>query len=143
MKLIYRGTSFDYNPSRVADMNMGRPDRPHHVSSSPYALTYRGQTLLVDPTQPLEDVALPRTYELIYRGEKYQTKRVAQAICQPVAVTVPATLPRHYIDKAHQLDQIHQANLQENLQRRLKAAQSRGDQRLVTLLEAERKQLKV
>lgn len=142
MKLIYRGTSFDYSPSRASGINIGRPTRPHHVSPSPYTLIYRGQTIHVDPTQPTEDVALPRTYELIYRGEKYQMNGTAQATRQP-AVTVPATLPRHYIDKAHQLDQVHQANLQDNLQRRLKAAQSRGDQRLVALLEAEQKQLKV
>jgi hypothetical protein len=133
MKLIYRGTSFDYNPSQAAGVNIGRPVRPHHVSPAPYTLIYRGQTLHVDPTQLTEEVALPRAYELIYRGEKYQMG-VAQAPPER-RVSVPATLPRQYIGK------VHQANLQENLQRRLKAAQERGDQQLVALLQEEQQQL--
>lgn len=134
MKLIYRGTSFDYNPTRAEGTNIGRPARPHHVSSVPYTLIYRGQTLHIDPTQPTEEVTLPRAYELIYRGEKYQMNGVAQATSQRKA-QVPATLPRQYIGK------VHQANLQENLQRRLKAAQENGDQQLVALLQEEQQQL--
>jgi hypothetical protein len=140
MKLIYRGTSFDYNPGRVPGGNLGQPTRPHHVSPFPYTLIYRGQTLHVDPTQSIEEV-LHRSYELIYRGVRYQTNGGAPATRQP-AVSVPATLPRYYIDKAHQLEKVHQANLQENLQRRLRSAQTRGDQQLVALLESEQQQLK-
>jgi hypothetical protein len=133
MKLIYRGTSFDYNPSKAAGVNIGRPTRPHHVSPAPYALIYRGQTLHVDPTQPTEEV-VPRTYELIYRGEKYQMNGVAQATPQRTP-SVSATLPRQHIGK------VHQTNLQENLQRRLQAAQARDDQQLVALLQEEQRQL--
>ncbi len=133
MKLIYRGTSFDYNPSKGAGENIGRPSRPHHVSPAPYTLIYRGQTLHVDPTQPTEEV-VPYAQELIYRGEKYYTSGVAQTAPQR-PVSVPATLPRQYVGK------VHQANLQENLQRRLMAAQARGDQQLVALLHEEQQQL--
>ncbi|MBW4516822.1 MAG: DUF4278 domain-containing protein [Timaviella obliquedivisa GSE-PSE-MK23-08B] len=133
MKLIYRGTSFDYNPSKAVGVNMGRPTRPHHASLAPYTLIYRGQTLQVDPTQSAEEV-MPRAYELTYRGEKYYTNGVAQATPER-RVSVPATLPCQYIGK------VHQANLQENLQRRLKAAQEKGDQQLVTLLQEEQQQI--
>lgn len=134
MKLIYRGMSFDHNPSRAEGTNIGRPARPHHVSPAPYTLIYRGQTLHVDPTQPTEEVVL-QARELIYRGERYYTNGVAQAAPQR-PVSVPATLPRHYVGK------VHQANLQENLQRRLMAAQARDDQQLVALLQEEQQQLR-
>lgn len=133
MKLTYRGTSYNYDPSRAEGTNIGRPARPHHVSSTPYTLIYRGQTLHIDPTQPVEEV-MPRAYELRYRGEKYQMNGVAPVV-QPCSVSVPETLPRKYIGK------VHQANLQENLQRRLMAAQARGDQQLVNLLREEQQQL--
>jgi Domain of unknown function (DUF4278) len=135
MKLIYRGTSYDYTPGENAGDNIGRPTRPHHASAAPYTLIYRGQTLHVDPTQTAE-VPLPRTYNLTYRGEKYQMHGTAPALApRQSTVTVPSTLPRHFIGK------VHQANLQENLQRRMKAAQERGDQALVDLLKAEQKQI--
>jgi hypothetical protein len=131
MKLTYRGTSYDYTPGA----NGGQPTRPHHASAAPYTLIYRGQTLHVDPTQTAE-VPLPRTYDLKYRGEKYQMHGTAPALApHHASVTVPSTLPRHFIGK------VHQANLQENLQRRMRAAQERGDQALVDLLKAEQKQI--
>jgi Domain of unknown function (DUF4278) len=136
MKLIYRGTSFDYSPTRAEGTNIGRPARPHHASSAPYTLIYRGQTLHIDPTQTPEEVAVPYAAELIYRGERYLTRGTAQAT-SPQRVSVPATLPRQYVGK------VHQANLQENLERRLKAAQARGDQQLVALLQEEQEQLMV
>jgi Domain of unknown function (DUF4278) len=133
MKLIYRGTSYDYTPGATSG-NTGRPTRPHHASSAPYTLIYRGQTLLVDPTQTAEP-SLPHNYELIYRGERYQMNGTAPAVTRQAPVSVPSALPRHYIGK------VHQANLQENLQRRMKAAKAQGDQHLVALLEAEQKQI--
>jgi Domain of unknown function (DUF4278) len=134
MKLIYRGTSFDYTPRESAG-NTGRPTRPHHASAAPYTLIYRGQTLHVDPTQTAE-APLPRAYDLIYRGERYQMNETAPALApRKASVAVPSTLPRHFIGK------VHQANLQENLQRRMKAAQARGDQQLLDLLKAEQKQI--
>jgi hypothetical protein len=134
MKLIYRGTSFDYTPGENAG-NTGRPTRPHHASAAPYALLYRGQTLHVDPTQTVE-VPLPRAYDLIYRGEKYQMNGTAPALApHKASVAVPSTLPRHFIGK------VHQANIQENLQRRMSAAQARGDQQLLDLLKAEQRQI--
>jgi hypothetical protein len=147
MKLIYRGASYDYNPSHARLGNAGRPTRPTQSHQSPYTLIYRGLTTLVDPeAAPAEDAALPASYELIYRGTTYQVNRdpkgTTTVVSQPGDVTlqaksvsVPSTLPRRYIGK------VHQANLLENLQRRLKVAQEHGDQKLIELLEAERRQI--
>jgi Domain of unknown function (DUF4278) len=136
MKLIYRGQSYDNNPDRSG--NIGRPARSPHLSQAPYTVIYRGQTLRIDPTNTVDVEQLP-SRELIYRGETYRVNAAGQA-STPVrrsTAQIPDTMPRHYIGK------VHQANLQENLQRRLKAAQERGDRQLVALLEAERQQLAI
>jgi Domain of unknown function (DUF4278) len=147
MKLIYRGASYDYHPSHARFENAGRPTRPTQSHQSPYTLIYRGLTTVVDPEAArVENFALPASYELIYRGSTYQVSRsatgMATVVSQPgditlqaKSVSVPSTLPRRYIGK------VHQANLLENLQRRLQIAQERGDQKLVELLEAERQQI--
>ncbi len=142
MKLIYRGVSYDYDPAQARSGNTGRPARSTH-QATPYTLRYRGVTLQVDPQAPAQQPTLPSEYDLIYRGVNYRVHRdhEGQAIAltqTPVklrAPNIPSTLPRQYVDK------VHQDNLLNNLQRRLQAAQAKGDQQLVALLEAERKQL--
>lgn len=146
MKLIYRATSYDYDPTQSRPGNTGRPVRAAHRSQEPYTLIYRGLALHVDPNAtPVPVPATPATYDLIYRGLNYHVNRdaqgVATAFTQPVStkartVSVSAS-PRR------QLGQVHQANLTSNLQRRLEAAQARGDQQLIDLLEAERQQIEV
>jgi hypothetical protein len=137
MKLIYRGQSYDYNPDGALG-NTGRPARSPHVSQAPYTVIYRGQTLRIDPSNTAE-VGLPQSYDLIYRGATYRVNRggVAHTATEQPVVHIPSALPRHYVSK------IHNANLQANLDRRLTAAQARGDQELVAMLEAERKQMAV
>ncbi|HEY9642917.1 MAG TPA: DUF4278 domain-containing protein [Coleofasciculaceae cyanobacterium] len=147
MKLIYRGASYDYDPSHSRLGNAGRPTRPTQSHQSPYTLIYRGLTTVVDPEAAVaEAAALPASYELIYRGTTYHINRDAEGtatvvsrpgnvMLQAKSVSVPSTLPRRYIGK------VHQANLMENLQRRLQVAQARGDQKLIELLEAERQQI--
>jgi hypothetical protein len=95
----------------------------------------------VDPTKSAE-VLPPAEYDLVYRGSAYHVSRdaagVTTATNQPAGLTkmtIPSTMPKHYIAK------VHQANLMDNLQRRLKVAQEKGDQKLVELLEAERRQI--
>jgi hypothetical protein len=136
MKLIYRGQSYDDNPDRSG--NTGRPARSPHLSQAPYTVIYRGQTLNIDPTNTVDPEQLP-SHDLIYRGETYRVNAAGQASAATPRVTahVPDAMPRHYISK------VHQANLEENLQRRLKAAKARGDRQLVALLEAERQQIAV
>jgi hypothetical protein len=142
MKLIYRGETYEYTPSVSNTGNAGRPARPAHHSQIPYDLIYRGVRIAVDPSVPQEAAPLPTHYNLIYRGATYHVDRDSQGMAtiapkaaKAKAASVPNKMPRHYIDK------VHQANLLENLQRRLNTAQSLGDQHLIDLLEAERQQI--
>jgi hypothetical protein len=136
MKLIYRGQPYDYNPDRSG--NIGRPARSPHLSQAPYTVIYRGQTLHIDPTNTGDAESLP-SRELVYRGETYRVNAAGQASHSGRRSTaqVPDSMPRHYISK------VHQANLEENLRRRLKVAVESGDRQLVALLEAERQQLAI
>jgi hypothetical protein len=145
MKLIYRGTSYNYNPDSSRADNMGHPHKPAPRSDAPYTLTYRGQTYQVDPQAPHPEASsTPKTYALTYRGVTYQVYRDAQGVVSTVAqpglapqkrASVPNSIPQTYIAK------IHQANLLQNVQRRLQVAQERGDKELIRMLEAELHQL--
>lgn len=145
MKLIYRGVTYEYDPSQIKSGNLGQPVRPSQSSQAPYTLIYRGVTMQVDPAHLAEPISSPASYDLIYRGTAYQVRRdstgATTVISQPGGIpkakpaSTPSTMPTHYLSK------VHQANLMENLQRRLNVAQEKGDQRLVDLLEAERKQI--
>ncbi len=73
MKLIYRGTTYNYDP---ANINAHRPVQPTFESA--YELTYRGQTYRVEPNGVKEPAGKPTEYELIYRGVTYQAKRNEQ-----------------------------------------------------------------
>jgi hypothetical protein len=67
MKLIYRGTTYNYNPDR------GRTSSPlPHADLSAYNLIYRGSTYRFDPTLAKPDIVKANSYELIYRGSTYQ-----------------------------------------------------------------------
>jgi Domain of unknown function (DUF4278) len=70
MELIYRGTTFNYDPAeRAASLPAQR------TSGSPYELTYRGHTYRIDPTVIMETSVKPVVYELNYRGTSYQVQR--------------------------------------------------------------------
>jgi Domain of unknown function (DUF4278) len=67
MKLIYRGTTYDYHPINAT------ANRPlQRIFKSPYKLIYRGNTYWVDPTAIAEICVEPMVYELSYRGNTYQ-----------------------------------------------------------------------
>jgi hypothetical protein len=143
MKLIYRGTAYDYDPT-YAPRNAGRPARPARGSQVPYALIYRGTRYEVDPQSPFQAVDLPETSDLIYRGVSYRVQRNAQGEVINMTtlgaatggkVQIPSSLPQQYVSK------VHQANLLNNLQHRLEVAQQSGDRHLVKLLEEERNAL--
>jgi hypothetical protein len=74
MKLIYRGTTINYNP---ANINAHRPVKP--TFDSAYELIYRGYTYRVEQTTVRQTPVKPTEYELIYRGITYQVKRNEQA----------------------------------------------------------------
>jgi Domain of unknown function (DUF4278) len=68
MKLIYRGTTYDYDPAQAK--NDHQPQR-----TTPYELIYRGNRYCVDPSKVSVATVAPRSYELMYRGNTYQVSR--------------------------------------------------------------------
>jgi hypothetical protein len=70
IKLIYRGTTYNYDPDRV---RTGSP-LPHHRKSA-CNLIYRGCTYRFDPALAKPEPVKPSSYELIYRGSTYQVHR--------------------------------------------------------------------
>jgi Domain of unknown function (DUF4278) len=74
MQLIYRGLTFDYNPSKT-------PERFFHTSprlGAAYTLMYRGVTYRIDPNSIEKAAPKPATYELSYRGVTYKVNRNEQ-----------------------------------------------------------------
>ncbi len=70
MKLMYRGTTYDYDPTQA------KIDRSTQIiHQKPYDLIYRGVSYRVDPRilEPISSQA--KCYELIYRGCTYQVTR--------------------------------------------------------------------
>ena len=143
MKLIYRGNTYDYDPTQSRPTNAGRPVKSAPRLQAPYTLMYRGATYHVDPTVPQAPAfAQPRAYDLIYRGETYHVDRDAQGALTALTQSTNARRSQPAAQASQRaLSQLHQANLLSNLQRRLQAAQERGDQALLDLLEAERRQI--
>ena len=88
MKLIYRGTTINYDP---ANINAHRPAKPTFESA--YELIYRGHTYRVDPTAVRQTPAKPTEYELIYRGITYQVKRNEQG--EVISMTSSANGSQH------------------------------------------------
>lgn len=62
MKLIYRATTYDYNPSKAPS----GPFQQARDSGPAYNLTYRGVTYRVEPNAKPAEPVLPATYTLIY-----------------------------------------------------------------------------
>ncbi len=70
MKLIYRGTTYNYDPAKLkARIEFPKTDQ------SAYELIYRGSTYLFDPSIAKLASVKPNSYELIYRGSTYQVNR--------------------------------------------------------------------
>jgi len=151
MKLIYRGATYNYDPSQASVGNTGQPVRSTQLARAPHTLIYRGVTTVVDPSAPpVWATALPAVYNLIYRGTAVHVNRNAQgqaiATAQPVnsARISPAAKPSTpvaVVSSHPSVSRVHQTNLLTNLQRRLDVARERGDMALVDLLESERQQI--
>lgn len=74
MKLIYRGNTYDCNPSQAP----GRPFEQVRSSGEPYQLRYRGVTYLVDPNDRHQEVPVASAaHKLSYRGVTYLVNRPA------------------------------------------------------------------
>jgi Domain of unknown function (DUF4278) len=70
MKLIYRGATYNYDPTKV------KSRRPFsHTEKSSYKLIYRGSTYHFDPTIAKLVGVKHSTCELIYRGTTYQVRK--------------------------------------------------------------------
>lgn len=70
IKLIYRGTTYDYDADRV------RTNSPlPHSGKFARNLIYRGSTYRFDLALAKADSVKPCSYELIYRGSTYQVER--------------------------------------------------------------------
>lgn len=125
MKLIYRGTTYDYDPTLPKPRNT----RFDHLRE-PLTLRYRGNVYRFDPRQEVETYQPRASYELIYRGSRYWV--------HPEGEAAPVVKPARSISD---LASVHRTHIQENLQRRIAIAREKGDQSLLALLEAEQKQL--
>ena len=142
MKLIYRGNTYDYDPTQARPDNAGGPVKPAPRLQAPYTLMYRGATYHVDPTVSQPQSSHPRSYDLMYRGATYHVDRDAQGNLTALTQSAAASRSKYAARVSQrELSQTHQTNMSNNLQRRLQAAQERGDQRLLDLLEAERQQI--
>lgn len=71
IKLIYRGTNYNYDLDRVRANNSPLP----HFNKSAYKLIYRGSVYRFDPAMTRPEPAKPSSYKLIYRGCTYQVQR--------------------------------------------------------------------
>ena len=98
MKLLYRATTYDYNPAKA-------PRRHFHStrkSGPAYDLTYRGVTYRVDPNAKPTQSVQPATYELFYRGVSYLVNRTAQGkvsvVNQPARATKMGSFPGKVLD---------------------------------------------
>jgi hypothetical protein len=70
IKMIYRGSTYYYDPDRAQANRQTRP-----INQAPYDLIYRGVTYHIDPNAPKPPSTAPRSYQLIYRGCTYQMTR--------------------------------------------------------------------
>jgi len=137
MKLIYRGNSYEYDPTQATG-NTGRPGRSAQPFRAPYTMMYRGVTMQIDPQA--HTPARSESHDLSYRGTRYRVDRDDQGRVN--LTTLPANQkPIQTFSPQREAGRLHQTNLLNNLQRRLQSAQERGDQALVDLLEAERQQI--
>jgi Domain of unknown function (DUF4278) len=80
MQLIYRGNTYNYDPS----MSAGRPFQMVRNPGTAYDLIYRGVTYRVDPSaKPNEVPKSTESHKLIYRGLVYFTNKTAQLDTTP------------------------------------------------------------
>lgn len=147
MRLTYRGASYEYNHSplevRESDIlaHSQEAQRCRTLQESRYPLTYRGNRYTTDQVAAaLSTPASHSTQRLTYRGVRY-IKNPANGITQLITETSNPATPSTTAAVIREVSRIHRENLRRNLERRLQAARERGDQSLVSLLEAESREL--
>jgi hypothetical protein len=153
MKLSYRGATYDYNPPSLEVTEREVLSQHRYTSRNCYTLrentipnpdvplTYRGTTYTRGELAATERRLGHSNVTLTYRGASYRTHAANAAM--PLAVTrteKPVVIPDR-VPVLQEVGRIHQANLRRNLERRLQVARSQGNFSLVSLLEAESRQL--
>ncbi|MDX2271822.1 MAG: DUF4278 domain-containing protein [Cyanobacteriota bacterium] len=127
MKLSYRGVDFDYSPVM-----------PECTSQEAVGM-YRGHAY-TDPMMRATAI-LPAAYGLSYRGIVYHRPTVAAVVVGRVESLQKSGSTRVSKTKAESVAQIHHDHLLHRLQKRIRAAEQRGDQTLIKMLEEEQQQL--
>ena len=129
MKLTYRGVSYDYRPTTL------------EITEKDILGRYRGQTIRRHcVTQALERPDVESVL-LHYRGGTYgllqaTVRATTQSQEAPAAACPVPTAQRSRLmepDARH----IHLENMRRSLERRLQAAQAKGDEHLINLLQQE------
>jgi hypothetical protein len=93
MQLIYRGTTFNYDPAYAAAHRSVQ-----RTFETSYELIYRGCTYRIDPTASAETSVKPTVYELTYRGTTYRVYRDEQGKSLAIASSANSSTSRTSFD---------------------------------------------
>jgi hypothetical protein len=129
MKLCYRGIRYDYDAT-------GRTPNASAAPIQPYALSYRGIGYTVGPMAAAPTAAVSGL-NLCYRGLLYTLTGGTRETIGRAADLRRSHRPSDTMDPAS----VHRASLYRSLERRLRAAEARGDQALVQMLQQERRHI--
>lgn len=129
MKLSYRGANYEYNQPSL------------EVTEGEILGHYRGVNWRC---HTLREMPIPQPGQpLHYRGMAYRSGEQSELCPVEVAQSaiVRSQIPCTTAPFRHEVSRVHRANLERNLEYRLQIAKQTGNQALVDLLEAERRQL--
>ncbi|UBF28086.1 DUF4278 domain-containing protein [Kovacikia minuta CCNUW1] len=131
MKLSYRGVNYEFTPPSL------------EVTEGEILGKYRGVNWRC---HTLQETPIPQINQtLTYRGVSYGPNRVNNQVPTMGAQAGSTRTLKPVVPKAFpvrkQAEEVHRANLLRNLERRLQVAKERGDQNLISLLEAESRQI--
>lgn len=147
MNLIYRGDSYEYNPSslEVREVDALRryrsAQRCKTLVESNYPLFYRGAVYTTAQiAQAFTSTPVSGSPQLLtYRGAQYV--RNANGIVEFARPAKASLAPKAITPDFLEAATVHHENLRRNLERRLEVAKGQGNENLVSQLEAESKQL--
>lgn len=135
MKLTYRGVPYEQTPVNL------------EVTEGEILGRYRGQS--VRSHRPAISLERPEVESMLlhYRGQAYsKLQPIVQAAVVPVVRQAPAAscpVPLLKLSKLMPQDikEVHIENMRHSLEERIKTAQAKGDEHLVSLLQRESNQL--
>jgi Domain of unknown function (DUF4278) len=127
MKLTYRGISYE------------QPTSILRWSNGPVIGQYRGVPVR---TQKVDRIPPQTPRQLNYRGLAYRVDRLGQIVNEQPGLIAAAAQPA-IAERSPFLNaaQTHHSTMLASLERRIEIARVKGDQQLLTLLEAERQQM--